>query len=148
LLTRWQVELKTTAEPSGNQQHEALKFERKLLRMWAQSFLLGVPTIVIGYRTQDGRLTRIQEWPTQRIPNIVKQSTWAWDGNVCINFADAFLQFLKSTISGKDGVWRLKKEKNWKYIRIFQVEGQGTGEILKPSFKEHRMRLKELGHSA
>lgn len=131
------VELKTTAEP-GNRPEDRLKFERKMLRFWAQSFLLGVPTVVVGFRTQDGRLTRIKELSTQQMPSMVKQSTKAWDGNVCINFTAAFLDFLKQTISGKEGVWKIKKKKGEKIINVSQVEEFGTGKILTSSFKAHR----------
>lgn len=135
------IELKTTAEAQSSHPREILKFERKLLRFWAQSFLLGVPTIVVGYRSKDGHLTRIQELQTQRIPSMVKQGTRAWDGNVCINFTAAFLNFLKQTVAGQEGVWRIRKRRGEKGIEIFRVGETGTGKILKPSFIEHRQRL-------
>ncbi|KAF2766729.1 protein rai1 [Teratosphaeria nubilosa] len=135
------VELKTTAELPSSHPREVLKFERKLLRFWAQSFLLGVPIIAVGYRTQDGRLTGIQELQTQRIPSIVKQSTRAWDGNICINFTAAFLDNLKQTIGGQEGVWRLQKRKGEKMVRIFKTHESGTGNILKESFKQHRQKM-------
>ncbi|KAK3716881.1 decapping endonuclease targeting mRNA [Vermiconidia calcicola] len=69
------VELKTTAEPPSTHHRETIKFERKLCRFWAQSFLLGVPKIIIGYRSQDGFLTRIQELETQKLPGLVSRST-------------------------------------------------------------------------
>lgn len=68
------------------------KFERKLLKFWAQSFLLGVPKIVVGFRDQHGILRRIEELETAAIPGQVKKhGKGVWDGNVCINFAAAFL---------------------------------------------------------
>ena len=73
------VELKTSQELQGSHPREIVKFERKLLRYWAQSFLLGVPHIVVGFRTQDGRLTRIQELQTQRLPGQVKNGQRTWD---------------------------------------------------------------------
>ncbi|KAK3202490.1 hypothetical protein GRF29_161g1398596 [Pseudopithomyces chartarum] len=46
------VELKTSEElPASPSHRDILRFERKLLKFWAQSFLLGVPRIVIGWRT-------------------------------------------------------------------------------------------------
>ncbi|KAH9811702.1 RAI1 like PD-(D/E)XK nuclease [Teratosphaeria destructans] len=138
------VELKTTAEPPNAQPFEILKFERKLLRFWAQSFLLGVPMIAIGYRTHDGRLVRIQELQTQRIPSLVKQGMCAWNGNVCINFTAGLLDMVKATVGGREGVWRLQKRRNEKQIRIFQIQETGTGEILKNSFKAHREKLRKM----
>lgn len=70
-----------------------IKYERKLLKFWAQSFLLGVPKIIVGFRNQQGILLRIEELETHSIPvNVKKHGRGSWDGNVCINFAAAFLE--------------------------------------------------------
>ncbi|WPG98875.1 Hypothetical protein R9X50_00167400 [Acrodontium crateriforme] len=135
------VELKTSQELKPNDHKDLLKFERKMLRFWAQSFLLGVPTIAVGFRTPNGHLTRIQELQTQKLPQMVKNSTGAWDGNMCINFTAAFLEVLKATVKGP-GVWLLKRRKGEPVIRITKIEDSGTGNILKPSFKAHRERLR------
>ncbi|TKA47989.1 hypothetical protein B0A54_01480 [Friedmanniomyces endolithicus] len=95
------IELKTSAEPGNlSNLRETVKYERKLLRYWAQSFLLGVPKIMVGYRTPDGFLTRIAEFETQRIPAQVKRGAHTWDGNLCINLTAAFLEFLTQTVVG------------------------------------------------
>lgn len=84
------VELKTAEEIGPDR--GALKFERKLLKFWVQSFLLGVPKIVVGFRSKDGMLTRIQEMETRSIPgNVKRKGMGSWDGNTCINFAAQFL---------------------------------------------------------
>jgi len=70
-----------------------LKYERKLLKFWAQSFLLGVPKIIVGFRTREGILQRLEELETHSIPGWVKRyGKGTWDGNICINFAAAFLE--------------------------------------------------------
>ena len=135
------VELKTSAEPPNNSRREAQKFERKLVKFWAQSFLLGVPKIIVGYRSQDGHLTRITELETQKIPGQVSRGEGMWNGNLCINMTAAFLEFLKRTIMGQDGVWRIKRRKDSREIEVFKVEDTGTGEILRPAFKAHREKL-------
>ena len=82
---RW-VELKTSAEIKNDR--DMVKYERKLLKFWAQSFLLGVPKIVVGFRSPDGHLLKLVEHETQKIPSVVKrQGQGTWDGNTCINFA-------------------------------------------------------------
>lgn len=84
------VELKTSADPQTHNQ--MLTYERKLLKFWIQSFLLGVPKIIVGFRTQDGFLKRIEEMETASIPGIVKRAgKGTWDGNMCINFTATFL---------------------------------------------------------
>ncbi|KAK3676493.1 decapping endonuclease targeting mRNA [Recurvomyces mirabilis] len=141
------VELKTSAEPNFNTPRGPANYERKLLKYWAQSFLLGVPKIMVGYRTQDGHLTRIEELDTQRIPSQVKRGIHSWDGNICINLSAAFLEMLKQTVVG-DGVWRIRRAKNVPAIEIVKVAETGTGEILKAGFKEHREKLRALEISA
>ena len=75
------VELKTSAEPGDlANPREAIKYERKLLRYWAQSFLLGVPKVMVGYRTLDGFLKRIVELETQRLPCLLYTSPSPRDG--------------------------------------------------------------------
>lgn len=76
---------------------DMVKFERKLLKFWAQSFLLGVPKIVVGFRDQHGIVRRLEELETANIPGMVKKSgRGTWDGNICINFAAAFLDCMLS----------------------------------------------------
>ena len=84
------VELKTTAEIRNDR--DRFKYERKLLKFWAQSFLLGVPKIIVGFRDQNGILRRLEEVETSSLPVMVKKhGKGTWDGNVCINFAAEFL---------------------------------------------------------
>ena len=84
------VELKTSAEIENDK--DVLKFERKLLKFWIQSFLLGVPKIIVGFRNKNGILQRLEELETNNIPTMVKkQGRGTWDGNLCINFTASFL---------------------------------------------------------
>lgn len=70
-----------------------LKYERKLLKFWIQSFLLGVPKIIVGFRSENGILQRLEELETKNIPGFVKrQGKGTWNGNLCINFTAAFLE--------------------------------------------------------
>ena len=82
------VELKTSAEIRRVDDH---RYQRKLLKFWIQSFLLGVPKIIVGFRSHDGFLQRLEELQTRDIPSMVKRVSGAWDGNLCINFTAAFL---------------------------------------------------------
>ncbi|KAI9689557.1 MAG: decapping endonuclease targeting mRNA [Bathelium mastoideum] len=86
------VELKTTAKPN-NTSGGMLTYERKLLKYWIQSFLLGVPKIIVGFRDNRGILIGQEELDTRTIPGNVKRvGQSSWDGNVCINFTAAFLE--------------------------------------------------------
>jgi RAT1-interacting protein len=83
------VELKTSVDPATPR--DVAGFERKLLKFWLQSFLLGVPKIIVGFRDQEGILRRIEELETAGIPGIVKRRG-GWDGNVAVNFGAAVLE--------------------------------------------------------
>lgn len=62
------------------------------MRYWIQSFLLGVPKIIVGFRTQGGILSGVEEFSTLSMPqDVQRRKTAKWDGNVCIKFASLFL---------------------------------------------------------
>ena len=89
------VELKTSA--CIRNEKDMLKYERKLQKFWIQSFLLGVPKIIVGFRTQDGILDHLEELETKSIPGLVKRKGHgSWDGNMSINFTAAFLECTNS----------------------------------------------------
>ncbi|PYI23292.1 RAI1-domain-containing protein [Aspergillus violaceofuscus CBS 115571] len=126
------VELKTSAEIRNDR--DMVKYERKLLKFWAQSFLLGVPRIIVGFRDQQGIVHRLEDLDTASIPGKVKKVGRAtWDGNICINFTAEFLQWLKSTIQ-EEGTWRIVKRERSSVIEVFKVEDSGTGDIISPAF--------------
>ncbi|OAA61702.1 dhp1-interacting protein [Niveomyces insectorum RCEF 264] len=172
------VELKTSQVVDGPRDLAA--FERKLLKFWLQSFLLGVPTIVVGFRSRAGRLVRLEEIATATIPGTVRQRAQQaqahyaqqqqppppyargpppssaqyatppagppWDGDTCINFAAAFLGWLRTVISednedGGDGVWRIRRRPGGKHIEVFRVETTGHGRILPDTFLNWRIKL-------
>lgn len=84
------VELKTSATIESDR--DMLKYERKLMKFWIQSFLLGVPKIIVGFRSKGGILQSLEELETNNIPNLVKKNKASWDGNTCINFTARFLE--------------------------------------------------------
>jgi RAT1-interacting protein len=135
------VELKTSEElpPPARQQHrDMLRFERKLLKFWAQSFLLGVPKIIVGFRSKAGILRGCQTFNTHELPGMVRRGTHCWDGNVCINFATAFLAWLKETIT-EQGVWSVVLRKKSGVVEVKKV-GEGTGAIVSEEFLMWRER--------
>lgn len=135
------VELKTSATQMHQNPNSVRKWENKLLRIWAQSFLIGVPKVVVGFRSPTGDLESLQELDTQKIPGQVSRGQKSWDGNVCISMTASFLEWLKESLLGKDGVWRVKLARNAKQIELFQIEETGTGRVIEPGFKAHRERL-------
>lgn len=62
------------------------------MKYWIQSFLLGVPKIMVGFRTRDGILVEVKEMETHRIPEIVNAGpNPKWNADMCVNFAGEFL---------------------------------------------------------
>jgi RAT1-interacting protein len=85
------VELKTSVEIRDDRSMQ--NFERKLMKFWIQSFLLGVPKIIVGFRSQQGILTKIEEIKTESIPvTAAQRGVKTWNANMCINFASGFLE--------------------------------------------------------
>ncbi|KAI5300711.1 decapping endonuclease targeting mRNA [Ascosphaera pollenicola] len=133
------VELKTTAEIRSDR--DVFRYERKLLKFWAQSFLLGVPKIVVGFRDENGILRRIEEIATHEIPTLIKrQGKNIWDGNICINFTASFMDWLRKTIDS-DGVWRIRKRERSSAIEVFKLEESGHGDILSDAFVRWRSQF-------
>lgn len=134
------VELKTSEElpplhHHQQQQHrDIVKFERKLLKFWAQSFLLGVPKIIVGFRSKTGILRGVQTFNTHELPGIVRRGTNCWDGNACINFAIALLSWLKEAMK-KDGggVYRMTMRKKSGVVQVQRIK-DGTGDIISKDF--------------
>ncbi|PCH42099.1 RAI1-domain-containing protein [Wolfiporia cocos MD-104 SS10] len=94
------VELKTSLVIRGPQ--DELRFEKKLLKFYFQSFLLGVPEIVVGFRTPSGRMNTIQSFKTMEIPRLVRGKPHAWDPLLCLDWGHRFITFLKSIAVATD----------------------------------------------
>ncbi|PFH58872.1 hypothetical protein XA68_13096 [Ophiocordyceps unilateralis] len=133
------VELKTTAEIRSHGDMEA--FHRKLMKYWIQSFLLGVPNIIVGFRTRDGFLAGIDRIDTHRIPEMVNSRPNAkWNADMCVNFAAAFLEWLMTVIND-EGVWRIARRPHTPFIEVYRVEATGHGNIISEDFKNWRIKL-------
>jgi RAT1-interacting protein len=134
------VELKTAEELPRNPQHrDVLKYERKLLKFWAQSFLLGVEKVIVGFRSKQGILRAIDTYDTAKIPGMVRRGTACWDGNVCINFTASFLEHLKRTIT-EEGVYKITLQKRGGIIEVVKIRDKGTGGIVSQEFLDWRAR--------
>lgn len=136
------VELKTSEElpPPQHQNHrDILKFERKLLKFWAQSFLLGVPKITVGFRSKAGILRGLQTFNTTDIPGMVRRGTDCWNGNVCINFATELLGWLKSVVVEEGVVYSVSLRKRSGIVEVRKV-GEGDGGIVSGEFRRWKGR--------
>ncbi|XP_071488435.1 decapping and exoribonuclease protein-like [Diadema antillarum] len=85
------VELKTS-KIWDNNHHERNFYRFKLIRWWAQSYLLGVPEIICGFRDDNGVVHSLKSFMISDMPSSARG---AWDGAVCCNFADQLLSYIK-----------------------------------------------------
>ncbi|KAG0637701.1 RAI1 like PD-XK nuclease-domain-containing protein [Tuber brumale] len=130
------VELKTSKTP--RRPHEHVNFERKMLRFWAQSFLLGIAKVVVGYRDNEGILEGLEEIETTNIPGIAKRSgRQLWDGKVSIDFTTTILEWIKQTIeSAPEGtLWRITHAPGSNTVGLTTLS---QSSFLSPSFLEWR----------
>jgi hypothetical protein len=102
------------------------RFEQKLLRFWAQSFLLGIPAVVVGFRRANPPIIdTIQRFETMTIPRMVRPPATngstqppapPWEAQVCLAFAAEILHFLRRAIlpageadvEGRARVWSVR----------------------------------------
>eukprot|EP00118_Oscarella_pearsei_P004300 m.18146 g.18146 ORF g.18146 m.18146 type:complete len:395 (+) comp27606_c0_seq2:157-1341(+) len=92
------IELKTSRHIDRDRQnHSFLKF--KIIRWWAQSFLIGVPKIICGWRDDDGFVKRLETFKTLELPRLVRDRESMWDPSVCLNFCHQLLVWIQSVIT-------------------------------------------------
>ncbi|SCV73445.1 BQ2448_7371 [Microbotryum intermedium] len=91
------VELKTNIV-IGSHRDETLFERQKLLKHYTQSFLLGVPTIIVGFRTRAGHLTALQSFKTLEIPRLVRHKPHAWSPTTSLASAFDLIQFINTTL--------------------------------------------------
>ncbi|KAK6456902.1 RAI1 like PD-XK nuclease-domain-containing protein [Scheffersomyces xylosifermentans] len=66
------VELKTTRMIENNGQ--AVTFEKKLFKTWAQCFLMGIRKVVYGFRDDSFFLRNVELYQTEEIPVLIKNN--------------------------------------------------------------------------
>ena len=110
-LQRDYVELKTQRVLSHPKQIASFE-KHKLLKIWVQSYLSGVPRIIIGFRDDDGILKEIKEYSTDGIWSKIKPKGY-WNKHVCLDFAFQMLTLLDSFVKQDSSiVYSLKKTGN------------------------------------
>ncbi|KAF0299349.1 Decapping and exoribonuclease protein [Amphibalanus amphitrite] len=119
------------AEVDGVDPHREGGF--KMLKWWAQSFLVGIERVVVGFRDDDGTVHRLHAYATKQLPKeqvrnqhqaaaqrtgkelfaqqLPRQQDF-WSPSVCMNFAAAFLAWAAEQVTGDDprAVWRFEFE--------------------------------------
>lgn len=113
------VELKTAS--AINHIKQAERFEDKLFTSWLQSFLVGTHKVVYAFRDRDMKITAVEEYQTDKIPSLVKNSKInpvpRWNGNDAINFYAVFLSWIKDTV--EDGkTYKLRHDPKSEFLEL------------------------------
>lgn len=51
------------------------------MKFWAQSFLIGTPSVLCGFRDNDGYVRKIQKLKTLDMPRMVRGQQGMWVSN-------------------------------------------------------------------
>ncbi|ODO06127.1 protein RAI1 [Cryptococcus wingfieldii CBS 7118] len=96
------VELKTNKVIANEWQEKT--FVKKLLKHWAQSWLLGTPRLMIGFRDDAGILRSQQLFDTYMLPRIAAthSSTPAWHPSPCFHALHSIASLLTTHILPTD----------------------------------------------
>ncbi|GAB6029280.1 Dom-3 Z [Chamberlinius hualienensis] len=92
------IELKTNREIAFERQDR--NFRRyKLLKWWAQSFLVGIPKLVVGFRDDDGIVSEVANFEVKALPRMAEG---LWNPCICFHFVNEFLNYVKKCVTKDD----------------------------------------------
>ena len=137
------VELKTSKQIGSA--HDLESFERhKLVKFWLQSFLAGVPSIIVGFRDEKGVVCELKTYETKTIHRIVRGKAPGgkdyWNPTACFNFGKGVLDWLLMQLAAREGggVGRkfvLRYDPQQEKLLLLADEG---GEAQQPAAKRQR----------
>jgi RAT1-interacting protein len=126
------IELKTSRKM---QRFDEYFYRVKLLKYWAQSFLPGIPRIIVGFRDDQGHVKEVQTIKTLDIPRMVRKYNY-WDPNVCLTTLNNFIEWLLNIVQEDDPdvVYRISFDAPF---REFQVSKCNSPGFLLQAFIDH-----------
>lgn len=100
------VELKTSKQIASSRDMET--YERhKLLKFWLQSFLAGVPSIVVGFRDDAGIVRELKSYETKTLHRLARGKAPGgkdyWNPTACFNFGKSVLDWLLAQLAAREG---------------------------------------------
>ncbi|OQR78837.1 protein Dom3Z-like [Tropilaelaps mercedesae] len=96
--TRRYVEMKTSKiVGSVRQKRNMARF--KMMKWWAQCYLIGIPRVICGLRNDNGYVKQVKSF---RLPELIQEGREFWDPHQMINFLDKFLNFVKENVNVDD----------------------------------------------
>ena len=128
------VEVKTRMKDSNERQYSNY-VKWKLPKWWMQSFLSGVETIFVGFRTKDGHISEIEELPVKEIPRMAKEM---WSPAIMIRFGADFLATVSELMRDVDcprAVFKFDYDSSRSWNVTYEVyEGKNEFSFLPESF--------------
>lgn len=88
------VELKTSRLVDGKRQ-ETNMHKFKLVKWWAQSYLIGIPRVICGFRDDSGLVRKLEDYPLSRMTRLGAEY---WTPGDCLSFLEEFLTFVKKNV--------------------------------------------------
>lgn len=80
----------------------------KMFQWWAENKLTGIPKVVVGFRTEEGQIYRLENYDTDDLPTLAKG---AWEPRVSLNVLASFLAFIKKMVmEAPDAVHMFQRE--------------------------------------
>lgn len=138
---RW-VELKCCAQPGADARGRAF-LARKLLKWWAQSFLIGCPKIIVGMRGRRDAvptLREVVEFETAEVPGV--HSCGVWEKETCMRALEQFVGWVREHVTA-EGVWEIEQAEGANGLRLQKVAETGHDGIVSEEFVRWRMELAE-----
>lgn len=136
--------------------NQAVQFEKKLFKTWAQCFLLGIKRIVYGFRNDEYLLQSIEVFDTEEIPLILKDNDIPRNDNprvVCVDalkWYGAVLSWLTQTIDLSDELVSYKfsylpDSRYFRLVKCTDAENASLreGGILTEEFKQWRSSIRK-----
>lgn len=127
------IELKTMRVIENERALNSM-YRFRFLKYWLQSYLGGVPTIMLGLRSDAGDLLHVKKVKTHEIPREARhhfdktRSNNRWDPFVCINFLDCILASIREVCHDHPGCTiRVRFDPSSKQVTAVKVTGVDAG---------------------
>jgi RAT1-interacting protein len=146
------VELKTSKVI--NDPKDSVKFERKLYKTWAQTFLLGINKIIYGFRDENLVLRSVEQYQTEEIPVLLKSNPYNMNPNKinCIDslkWYGAVIEWIAKEIPHDESkAWNLVYDPKVRSIVLSEADENISssllnGGIVTEKFKDWRIQRRE-----
>ena len=99
----------------------------KTLKIWIQSYLGGVNNILMGFRDEKGMVVDVTTLSLNYFTNKInyfdkKKRQKVSKGNVCLNFTDYVLRFIKNNCKSEECIYRIVFNEPWKHLVLYSKQ--------------------------